>query len=91
MLAENKTYCAAELCGGFWSALQYQYNKLTEITAVLIADKLGKLGLKTFNFSKCQWTQLITTCRHGESNQVVLSRTLLSNGKENNEKKILSS
>lgn len=89
MFAENKIYCAADFCGALCRALQYQYNKLTEITAVLITGKFKNLRL-VFRFSKCQWTQLITTCCHGESSQVTLSRPLLSNSKENNGRKILS-
>lgn len=77
------------LCGALWRALQYQYNKLTEIIAVLITVKFKKLRLM-FGFSEFQWTQLITTRCHGESSQVMLSRPLLSNVKESNRRKILS-
>lgn len=87
MFVENRIYCAADFRGAFWRALQYQYNELTEITAVLITGKFKKLRL-VLGFSKCQWTQLITTHCHGESSQVMLSRPLLSNSKEDNERKI---
>lgn len=51
IFTEKKIHCATEFCGALWRALQYQYNKLSEITAVLITARFKKMRL-VFRFSK---------------------------------------